>query len=94
MAEQFHLQVIKVDIWLPEVVNETDIDVNFVIGCNVDAVVEPVESEEDVDVDGEVAVLDPVDVNEEQGEANLEGVAAGVELRDIHRVVRLRKTDL
>ena len=69
----FHLEVIKVDIWLPQAVDETDIDVNFIVGRYVDAIVEPVEGEKDVDVDGEVAVLDPIDVDQEQGVAHLKG---------------------
>ena len=91
---KFHLKVIKVDIRLPEAVDETDVNMNFVICRNVDAIVEPVEGEKDVDVDGEVAVLDPVDVDQEEGVADLEGSNAGVELGHVHRVVGIRKTNL
>ena len=91
---EFHLEVVKVDIWLPEVVDEFDVDVNLIIGRNVDAIVEPVEGEKDIDVDGEVAVLDPVDVDQEEGVADLEGSNAGVELGHVHRVVGIRKTNL
>ena len=67
---------------------------NFIVGRYVDAIVEPVEGEKDVDVDGEVAVLDPIDVDQEQGVANLKGSNAGVELGHVHRVVRIRKANL
>ena len=91
---EFHLEVIKVNIWLPQVVDETNVGVNFIIGRYVDAIVEPVKSEKDVDVDGEVAVLDPVDVDQEEGVADLEGSSADVELGHVHRIVGIRKTNL
>ena len=67
---------------------------NFIIGCYVDAIVEPVEGQKDVDVDGEVAVLDPVDVDQEEGVTDLEGSSADVELGHVHRIVGIRKTNL
>ena len=67
---------------------------NFIIGRYVDAIVKPVEGKKDVDVDGEVTVLHPVDVDQEQGVADLEGSNAGIELGHVHRVVRIRKADL
>ena len=43
--------------------------------------------EEDVDVDGEVAVLDPVDVNQEEGVADLKGSNTFIELGHVHCIV-------
>ena len=93
--EVFYLEVIKVDIRLPKIVNELHVHIDLiVIGRDVDAVVEPGEGEEDVDVDGEVAVLHPVDVDQQQRVADLERISAPVRLGHIHCVVRIGKADL
>ena len=93
--EVFYLEVIKVDIRLPKIVNELHVNIDLVvIGRDVDAVVEPGEGEEDVDVDGEVAVLHPVDVDQQQRIADLERISARVRLGHVHCVVRIGKADL
>ena len=93
--EVFYLEVIKVDIRLPKIVNELHVHIDLVvIGRDVDAVVEPGEGEEDVDVDGEVAVLHPVDVDQQQRVADLERISARVRLGHVHCVVRIGKADL
>ena len=93
--EVFYLEVIKVDIRLPKIVNELHVNIDLIVlGRDVDAVVEPVEGEEDVDVDGEVAVLHPVDVDQQQRVADLERISAPVRLGHVHCVVRIGKADL
>ena len=93
--EVFYLEVIKVDVRLPKIVNELHVNIDLIVlGRDVDAVVEPVEGEEDVDVDGEVAVLHPVDVDQQQRVADLERISARVQLGHVHCVVRIGKADL
>ena len=88
------LEVIEIYVWLPEVLNEPHVHTNAVIGRvgHHDTVIKPDEGQEDIGVDGEVIMLHPVDVEEENGVVNLERLAARV--RHVHGVVGGGEADL